>query len=272
MTPPAQHQPGCLRQLPQVLLCLMLLLLPRPAPAQPLKLCAPNWEVWPVAYNGMRNGAAIELLRQAASSAGLAIEMSALPAKRCQQMVQQGGLAGLLVSDTPAAQQLFALPLAPDGRPDPQARVATLEVFAFRVRTTNFGWDGHHFTGSPRIGIIRSSLVLKEMLEAQHLDYDENSDTPSQLVLKLLAGRLDLILTLPALVDNTVIVASPGNKTVERLALPVMRVNVHLGFSPAYYQAHRQQADAVWQALAALNRQGTFKQLLESEKQHQANQ
>ncbi len=220
----------------------------------------------------MRNGAAVELLRRAASLAGSDIDMQALPTKRCQQMVQQGRLSGLLVADTPIAQRLFALPLAPNGRPDPQAQVATLAVFAFRVRTTNFGWDGRRFTGSPHIGINRSSLILKGLLDAQHLDYDENSDTPSQLLLKLLAGRLDLILAPREVIDTSLTVTFPGNKAIEQLPLPVVQINFHLGFSPAYYQAHRQQANAMWRALIVLNRQNTFSKLLESEKQHQTNQ
>lgn len=194
-------------------------------------------------------GIAIDIAKAAAQQAGCTVKLTRLPGPRVLREVQEGDYDGaIMFSYEPERAQEMAYPFK-GTEPDSGDRLATLRYFLYRRRGTAITWDGTTLSNPGRLPIgINYGYSIGDLLLQQGAKVEEVKTT-EQNIGKLQLGRIGGYAMQEHIADAA-IKAMHAEQDIEKLPIPLSTKDYFLTFSPKFYRAHPDIANAIWQAVA----------------------
>lgn len=227
------------------------------AQPQPWRVCLPDLQAPPYLNNAaQRLGVSERLLVDAGEAAGLAVQLSRQPIRRCRQLMELAQVESTLAAHIPSNLSLGQFPLH-QGRPDTLRRVAHLRLVWVRRVGSRLDWDGQRLLGlaptdaPPLVGVRRSMESAIEPVLALGLRVDEGAFGTAQLLEKLLAGRVDLALGL----EEEMRQALRAPELRERLQLlprPLRQQDYYAVLAPGLTPQARRLGERWWDEIARL--------------------
>lgn len=231
------------------------------AGAVTLRLCVDERPIPP--YTSPDGGGlVIQLIREAAQENGIVVETYAAPLTRCREEIRINGADGYPSAPyTPALQSFMAFPMR-GAEPDAARSIMSARSMVYRRPGSAAHWDGTRFTHLATPVLVRfGSVRMIDKLVAMGVPTDDSGKTLEANFTKLLAGRADLALGLEMTAQS--LLAQPGMAgKIETLPLPFSDEVYFLGLSKAFYHAHPQLSERLWDAIARIRRSPAYQRSL----------
>jgi len=192
-------------------------------------------------------GVGVELLSRAVLHAGCKVALVRMPTARLKLALASGAvdLTPYEMIDGEVLQA--ALPLGADGQPDPRRALRTMGVVYVRhADAAAAGVDPRAYFKKYRLSASHGTPLAAQLRSAgMNLD-DGASDTISNFE-KVMLKRADgvAITVVNEKVMDEAIAARYG-KAMVRIDTPIRTASLWFGINPAFYQAHRQQVEMIW--------------------------
>jgi polar amino acid transport system substrate-binding protein len=204
------------------------------------------------AIDPLRPGVSIEVLCEAAQSAGLSLEFKRVPWARALHLVEHDRVDGIFhASFTPERQAVMVYPTR-GGQPDPE-RAIFHQAYKLYVRNDSPGsWDGANLigVGDRAVGATRGYAVVAQLRTAGIAVEEE--EEPATNFRKLLAGRIAAVAELEGIAD--LLLATTDLKgQVRKLETPLTRKPYYLTFSRGFHRERTQDAERLWDKIRAIN-------------------
>jgi len=237
----------------RAILLLLLLTLASAASARDFRLCVDSNQWAPYTYPD-RDGVLQQRVREAASRQGDSVTFVALPWLRCEAMVENGSIDGVLaLPGLPAKLEQFALPLA-QGRIDGTRAAGVGELVLVMRADSGIQWDGQRLTGlqgkvAYALGYDGIAARLDELGIPNSCDYRSDA----QNVMALLAGRTQVI---AIYTENAVVLTemTAHKDKIVILAPPLGHVSFYLAFNKAFHARERERVETLWTGLSELRK------------------
>lgn len=250
--------PGRRRRSAPLLLLVALLAAPGArAEPRPWRVCLPDLQAPPYLNNTpQRPGVTERLLVDAGAAAGLAVQLSRQPIRRCRQLLALGQIEAVLAAASPANQSLGLFPLR-QGSADVQRRVAQLRLVWVRRAGSPLDWDGRQLLGQapasapPLVGVRRSMEAVSELVQELGLRVDDGAFGTTQLLEKLAAGRIDLVLGLEEEMRQA-LRAEALRERLQLLPRPLRQLDFYAVLAPGLTPQERRLGERWWDEIARL--------------------
>lgn len=192
-------------------------------------------------------GAAVDLIREVAATAGCKVTVVRLPPARLRGALKAGTIDVMSIEAVEADKELYALPLDAAGKLDvtKALRVYTV-VFVRSSDTALRNIDPSREFGQRWLGSNHAAPLVAQ-LRGQGFRVDDGALDIERNLEKLMRNRIDgyaISVAAPADMDNWV-AAKYGNAIV-RLEQPVRSNNIWLAMSKDYQARHPAQVAAMW--------------------------
>jgi ABC-type amino acid transport substrate-binding protein len=192
-------------------------------------------------------GASVEWIREFAASGGCGLALVRLPVMRLRSSLASGAVDFVPVDISADGQPGIVIPRDAQGKPDTR-RATTLVVVAF-VRAK----DGYAHDLDPmamvrgkRVGVMYGASYGAPLAKVGAI-LDQGAPTVPSNFEKLHLGRIDaFVVPLVVETDMDKYVADRYKGELVRLAKPVLKSFNWIATNTAYYQAHRQEVDTLW--------------------------
>lgn len=227
------------------------------ASAQPpssWRVCLPDVAVPPYLSADPAHPGLIERrLVDAGRRAGLDVRLERMPSKRCIAQLERGQFEASIAAPIPANLARFLFPLL-QGQPDGTRRLARVNLVWVKRRDSALDWDGRQLSGSassaPLVGTRLGMGVLAESVRDLGLPLDDAALGTQQLLAKLSAGRVELVLALEH--EVAPLLAGPGHADLVMLARPRQTSSFYPVLRRSLGPAQLAQAQAWWAEIARL--------------------
>jgi ABC-type amino acid transport substrate-binding protein len=192
-------------------------------------------------------GATVELLREAAASAGCKVITVRLPSLRLRPALDAGDIDALLMDADDSETQSLALPLDTSGHPD-KTRGLPMFTMVF-VRTSDrvpADTDPVQYFATRTIGVNNGATVAKRLRQDGFRVDDGALDSVRNLE-KLVRGRIDGYASIMVgRADGDANVAALYGTQLQRLDKPLRTQHFWLAFTKRYQAANRTEVDTMW--------------------------
>lgn len=201
-------------------------------------------------------GAAVDLVREAASVAGCKVTVVRLPQARLRSALKTGAIDAMAMEAVNSDRDLYALPLDAAGNLD-QDKALRVQMVVF-VRASDsalrnidpardFGqrWMGSNYA-APQVALLRKA----------GFKVDDGALDPERNLEKLMRNRIDgyaVSLASPGDLDSWV--ASKFGSAIVRLERPLQTNYIWLAMSKDYHARNSVQVNAMWGWMANQGRQ-----------------
>ncbi len=168
--------------------------------AQIWRVCVSDLALPPYLYNDPeRDGVAERLLIEAGRQAGLSVLLLRYPLKRCNAMLETGGLDALLAAPTPGNLAHLQFPMK-GGAVDATRRLARINLVWVARPDSTLQWNGHALLGkTPEKVLVGTRLGMASAIEPLRglgFKVDSTSLSIRQLMMKVALKRVDLAVAL----------------------------------------------------------------------------
>ncbi len=213
-------------------------------------------------------GAAVDLVREAASVAGCKVTVVRLPQGRLRNALKTGAIDAMAMEAVDSDRDLYALPLDAAGNLD-QGKALRVQMVVF-VRAGDsalrnidpareFGqrWMGSNYA-APQVALLRKA----------GFKVDDGALDPERNLAKLMRKRIDgyaVSLASPGDLDKWV--ADKFGNAIVRLERPLQTNHIWLAMSKDYYARNPAQVNAMWGWMAHQGRQRFAKLVRKYDKQ-----
>lgn len=207
-------------------------------------------------------GLNFELLHLVAARLDIEFDFQSMPWKRCLEQLKANQVGGAFaVSFLPSRLEIGAYPSIAGGtQADPAKRMHVDRYVLVRRKGSPVAWDGariRHLEGA--VG-VQLGYSVAELLRAQGVPVDEGSQRASELMQKLVAGRLGAAAIGGG--DASMLLATPMAERVEILPLPLIEKPYYLVLSRALVASKPQLAGRIWKAVEEARNSAAYKKLL----------
>jgi len=224
--------------------------------AQPLpswRVCLPDVAVPPyLSADPARPGLIERRLVDAGRRAGLDVRLERMPSRRCIAQLERGQFEASIAAPIPANLARFLFPLQ-QGQPDDTRRLARVKLVWVKRRDSALDWDGRQLSGAssaPLVGTRLGMGVLAESVRDLGLPLDDAALSTPQLLAKLSAGRVELVLALEH--EVAPLLAGPGHADLVMLARPRQASSFYPVLRRSLKAPQLAQAQAWWAEIARL--------------------
>lgn len=192
------------------------------------------------------SGMAQVLLRQAAREEGITIENSVAPRLRCIAKLKSGEVDGLLAAFLPERIDYGVFPMAGPAADETRA-LSVVRFVVYRQKGGTVQWDGSAFSGLDARPVgIQVGLAVAQRLRQTGVTVDEGAKTIAQNLEKLVRGRLQAVVALEG--ESQPLVERLSDR-IEVLPKAFDATPIYLQVHPAYYSAHREAVEKLWNAV-----------------------
>ena len=252
---------GIVSRLAGLALCCLLLAAAFPGAArakQTITLCFERQDVlpWRTVTGAGLNFALLKLVE---ARLDIQFDYQSVPWKRCLEQLKANEVGGAFaVSFKPDRLALGAFPGGE--RVDDSKRMHIDRYMLIRRKGSAADWDGkvfHHIDGA--IG-VQLGYSVGDFLRAQKVVVDDGSQRASELVQKLLAGRIAAAALGGSDAANAL--NGPFKEQLEMLPAPLLEKPYFLLLSHALVDANPQLAKRIWQAVEDARNSPAYKKIL----------
>ncbi len=198
------------------------------------------------------------LEKMAVSRAGYALELHRESNRRCLEDLRANSIsADAAVSANEATLAVAVFPRKGNAI-DKQRALAVGRTVTFRLKGAGAAWDGHAFSPiGTRVLIPAGMLLVTTKLNQLGVAYDDGASNMDLIGAKLLAQRGDIAIGLEYDVAELLRKEEFAGK-LEVLPTPFTITEYYLVFSREFYAKHADQAENIWNAVAAMRRSAEF--------------
>lgn len=222
---------------------------PRPNPPRMLgEGTSIDWE---------KPGLTLELLHLVGARVGIEFVYERVPWKRALFLIETNEADGVFhTSFVPERMNILAYPMKA-GRPDVERAIFMQNYVLYKRSGASIAWDGTTLTGVDMPVGATSSYAVVGDLKQLGVPVEE-ANTLEQSLDKLLNGRVAAYAGLETMTD-AVLAAYPAKYGgLVKMAPPLVTKPYHLTFSRGFYTEHRDLAERIWDAIAAVNASAEF--------------
>jgi polar amino acid transport system substrate-binding protein len=207
-----------------------------------------------------RPGLAVELLRLAGRRAGVSVSFARVPWQRGLYMLENGLADATFFSSYRQERLGFGVYPMKDGRPD-TARAMMAQAYRLYVRReSGVTWDGTRVTGLRQPVGATPGFAVAAFLRGLGVAVAEEPSHQANLTM-LAHGRLDGYAELENQADP-VIGADPGAyAAIVKCDPPLLDTPYYLMVSKAFYGAHADLAERLWDAIPAVEEDPAYLRL-----------
>jgi polar amino acid transport system substrate-binding protein len=231
--------------------CLALLFASSGARAVSLRICV-DIDPHPPMLTPDGGGVSGRLAQAAARAAGFTVEFHAAPVLRCRAELLDGKTHAFPM--TPYIVGIDGVARYPErnGSPDRSRASGVVRQVVFRRAGSSVDFDGSRFLGLDKPVLVPTSrLRLLELVAATGAPIDANALSLQRNFDKLLAGRGDASAGFEG--EGLVLLALPQYAgKIEMLPLPLGEEAYYLVVARSFYDAHRDQVEAMWNEIGRL--------------------
>lgn len=219
------------------------------------RVCVGDQPVLPYISNDPRHlGRGERLLVAAGRAAGVSVMLQRYPLRRCRAMLAAGAADMSLAGPTPQNLAEFQFPMT-GAAPDPDRRVARLNLVWVKRADSPLDWDGNRLTGQAagqmvKIGIRASQSVAVNAVRSLPVNIDETALTAKLQLRMLAAGRFDLALGLQD--EFEFALADPELKPLVVLPRALRREDFYAVISRSHAATQLPLAERMWGAISKL--------------------
>ncbi|AMC36128.1 substrate-binding periplasmic protein [Janthinobacterium sp. B9-8] len=247
----------------QYLLAMLLASWLLPAFAADLSLCYEDVDVYPWVY-GKNEGMDRYLLQAVSSRLKINIEYRPRPWKRCQYEVRNGISDGMFSASFNTERQEYAVyPTLANGQPDPNYRMARDDYRIYRRTGTTINWQSRRMNHVNLIG-IQAGYSIHAELHAAGYTLEDSSKNVSDLMRKLDAGIVDVVITMQGPAQHTLQTLPHLTSRIEVLPIPYKVNNLYLPLNKGYCQKQAERCHALWQEIRNVRESTEYQNLLKA--------
>jgi hypothetical protein len=193
-------------------------------------------------------GATIEHVQQLVHAfPEIELELVRLPWLRCLKALQQGDVDAVVANYHASRTEFAVYPMLDMHMPDPQLAFAEQAICLVSQRSRAKRWNGHSFTGLPKITILRdqSSPAYAQLKDSSYASYQTLSGV--DVLAMLQQGRADASLKLCEVAGVPIHWGRLEQLELTLLQPAVYRLSGYLIFSKNFYQHHPSLVQSLWQ-------------------------
>ncbi|WP_448188237.1 substrate-binding periplasmic protein [Azospirillum sp. sgz301742] len=202
-------------------------------------------------------GLTLELLRLVGARTGVQFAYERVPWKRGLFLIEANEADAIFhTSFVPERMDIMVYPMK-GGQPDAGRAVFVQNYMLYKRAGTPVVWDGAALAGADvPVGATSNYSVVGDL---KRLGVPvEVANTSEQSLDKLLSGRIAAYAGLEAMTD-AVLAGNPAKYgKLVKLTPPLVSKPYHLTFSRGFYTEHRDVAERIWDAIAAVNASAEF--------------
>lgn len=195
-------------------------------------------------------GVAVDILKLAAETCGVTVETARYPGGRLLALLEDATIDSvLMLSFTPERQAIATYPMAGE-TVDDALQLATLS-YAFYVRKgSSLAWDGKKLSGQIQpVGANFGWSIVNDLKKAG-IEVETAQDTRNNFS-KLMLDRIDAF-AIQSSIGDAYLAAHELEANVIRLEPPISSKPYFQVFSHAWYAAHPEAAQCLWQKAAEI--------------------
>ncbi len=224
---------------------------------QLISLCV-DAQPHPPYFYADREGSLQLLEKMAAARAGYTLEIHREPNRRCLEDLRVNAIDAVGASAVNTASLAVAIFPRKGGAIDRQRALTAARTVVFRLQGGSALWNGKDFRNlNTRVLIPPGMLLVSQRLEQMGVAYDDGARDFQGIGAKLLAHRAELAIGLEYDVAELQRQDEFAEK-IEVLPMPFTETEYYLAFSREFYAKHPEQAENMWNALAAMKRSPEF--------------
>ena len=211
-----------------------------------LKMCVFD-HPFPPMTNPDGSGQAQELLRRASALQPVRIHSVVKPRFQCMEQLRSGEVDAMLAAFIEDRTEYGAYPMK-GSQPDAGRAVGELNFMVSRRQGGKVDWDGQHFIdlGRQPVG-TQPGLLHVSLLRGLNVVIDDSAAGPEQVFAMLAQNRVAAVVTQQG--EGEALIASKYKGRIEMLPKPFQATPMYLLVNKAFYQKHRGQIDAYWDAI-----------------------
>lgn len=240
--------------------------------ATTLKFCYEDKQLRPYYFGNSADipadlpGATIEHLRLLVRKVpDLQLELRRLPWKRCLQQLEQGEVDALIASYAKERETLGKYPKRTDdpaGLPDSSRAFSEHQTCLVSKPGVSWRWDGKQFSGIDQVVIARP-LGYAPLKTSDQSKISIHYTLSGAMDLDLLeGGRVNAITTLCRIAGKPAEAPYLKKRHLQVLYPPLYSNTGYLVFSHAFYTAHKNQAEQLWQLLSVEKGEAIYQKYL----------
>lgn len=240
--------------------------------ATTLKFCYEDKQLRPYYFGNSADipadlpGATIEHLRLLVRKVpDLQLELRRLPWKRCLQQLEQGEVDALIASYAKERETLGKYPKRaddPTGLPDSSRAFSEHQTCLVSKPGVSWRWDGQKFSGIDQVVIARP-LGYAPLKTSDQSKISIHYTLSGAMDLDLLeGGRVNAITTLCRIAGKPAEAPYLKKRHLQVLYPPLYSNTGYLVFSHAFYKAHKNQAEQLWQLLSVEKGEAIYQKYL----------
>lgn len=193
------------------------------------------------------SGQAQELLRRASKLQPVTIRNVVKPRFQCMEQLRTGEVDAMLAAFIEDRTAYSAYPMK-DSQPDTSRAVGELNFSVSRRQGGTVGWDGKQFIdlGRQPVG-TQPGLLHVSRLRQLNAVIDDSASSPEQVFAMLAQNRVAAVVTQQG--EGEQLIARKYRGQIEMLPTPFHVTPMYLIVNKNFYQKHRAQIDAYWDAI-----------------------
>ncbi|HLZ64809.1 MAG TPA: transporter substrate-binding domain-containing protein [Aliidongia sp.] len=236
-------------------------------PAPPIAIVYDTNENPPFTYgvgtdtDPKKPGLVIELLQQASAHAGIPVTFTRVPWARGLQMVEAAQADAIFMSSYTEDRLRYGVYPMKDGKPDAARKLVDLSYWLYVRKDSGISWDGKTITGLQAPVGATTGYAVVPMLRQLGIAVEEDPIHLRNLH-KLESGAIDAYAELQAHVDGLIRAYPRMFQSIVKLTPSIRTTAYYLMFSKAFYAARPEDAERVWDAIAWVNAQATFQDMV----------
>ena len=232
----------------KMLLSMLLLCVSALSQAAPLtlKMCVFDHPFPPMTLPD-GSGQAQELLRRASKLQPVTIQSVVKPRFQCMEQLRTGEVDAMLAAFIEDRTSYSAYPMK-ESQADTSRAVGELNFSVSRRQGGKVDWDGKQFIdlGRQPVG-TQPGLLHVSRLRQLNAVIDDSASSPEQVFAMLAQNRVAAVVTQQG--EGEQIIARKYRGQIEMLPTPFHVTPMYLIVNKAFYQKHRAQVEAYWDAI-----------------------
>ena len=205
-------------------------------------------------------GLNFDLIRLAAKRSRLDVQFVNLPWKRCLAQLQANEVQGVFAASFQTDRLTFGA--FPGGdKPDATRRLHVDRYVLVRRKGETVGWDGQQITQLQGAVGTQLGYSVANQLRDLKVPVDDGSQTATELLKKLLAGRLGAAALGGSDAASLLAPQTALARQLEVLPLPLTEKPYFLMLSHQWLKSEPAMAERLWESIAAVRQSAEYQRL-----------
>lgn len=206
-------------------------------------------------------GTTIELLRMAAQKAGVTLELTRAPWKRCLYLVENAYVDATFHASYTEERARYAVYPSKGGRPDAGRAVFVSRYALYVMKGARIGWDGRSLSNvSQPLGTLSGNAVAEDIKRLGGTV--EMAPGVRSNMEKLKTGRIAAYVEIEGVADDFLADYRAEFAEIEKLPIPFEEKPYYVVLSKPFYEKNPQLSEAFFDAIRDVQASAAYRRML----------